>query len=196
MNKVGLTSRLDGSSAALSRWLGLPRAPLPARHALAPLVLFLCGSNTASSIMAEAILQHFAEARVRAASAGESPEGQVNPYTLECLRIHGVASRGLRSKGQCEFFGPRKPPIRFIITLGEFESIGVDSDHSGRRSVTGHWGMEDPANARGPDSDFRLGFEEAFRTLALRIHKFLTLPLGRLTDQALSRELALIGNES
>jgi hypothetical protein len=41
----------------------------------------------------------------------------------------------------------------------------------------------------------KLSFEEAFGTLESRIRKFLVLPLGRLTDRALSRELALIGDE-
>ena len=160
-----------------------------------PLVLFLCRSNTASSIMAEAILEHRAQARTRAASAGDIAARQVNPYALECLRVHGIATTGLRSKPWAEFFGLHKPPVRFLISLGEVNGDKLNWEYGGGELVRARWEMPDPATVVGSDTDIRLAFEEAFGTLESRIRKFLALPLGRLTDRALSRDLALIGDE-
>lgn len=166
-----------------------------ASKAQPPLMLFLCRSNTASSIMAEAILEHRAKASVRAASAGDIAARHVNPYALECLRVHGIATRGLRSKPWAEFFGLHKPRVRFLISLCEVDGDKVNWEYGGGEVVRGRWEMPDPATVVGSDVDIRLAFEEAFGTLESRIRKFLVLPLGRLTDRALSRELALIGDE-
>jgi arsenate reductase len=185
----------DESSRALSGWLAGPRAPPPAPVTQLPLVLFLSHSNAATSIMAEAILEHFAQARVRAASGGDVAAGQVNPYALECLRLHRIATRGLRSKGWGEFFGLYKPPVRFLITLREVEAAKANWGYSNSRLVKAHWAMPDPSNDAARDVDIRVAFEEAFSTLESRIRKFLALPLDRLTDEELSRELAVIGEE-
>jgi hypothetical protein len=95
---IGLTSSRDEASRALAAWLSGPRAPSLAPRTTGLLVLFLCHSNTALSIMAEAILRHLAQERVRAASAGACVAGRVNSQALECLRTHGIATEGLRSK--------------------------------------------------------------------------------------------------
>jgi arsenate reductase (thioredoxin) len=160
-----------------------------------PLVLFLCRSNTASSIMAEAILEHLAQGRVRAASAGNIPAGQVNPYTLECLRVHAVATRGLRSKPWGEFLGLHKPAVHFLITLCEVDAVKADWSRDTSTPVKAHWEMPDPTTVVGSAVHIRLAFEEAFGMLESRIRKFLALPLGRLTNRALSRELGRIGEE-
>ena len=170
-------------------------APSPTPREPPPLVLFLGRSNTAVSIMAEAICEHYAQGRVRACSAGDLPAVQVSPFALECLHAHAIPTRGLRSKPWGEFFGLCKPPIRFLITLRESYAANSNWDHDTHLTLKAHWAMPDPANASGSDADIRLAFEAAFRTLESRIQKFLALPLSRLTDQALRRELALIGDE-
>lgn len=161
------------------------------RSAPAPLALFLCHANTAASIMAEAILRHLAQGRVRAASAGETLYGRVNHYALECLHAHGIATQGLRSRMWGEFWGLDKPPVRFLIALGDVYAAGSTWSPD---TIIARWYMPDPgAVAAGSEIDIRLGFEEGFSTLESRIRKFLALTSGQLTDGALSRELALIG---
>ena len=184
-----------GSSEALANWLAGPHAPR-APDARQPLVLFLGRSNRASSIMAEAILEHLAEGRLRSASAGDRPVvAQVSPHALEVLRKYGVATQGLRSKPWGEFFGLGKPPLRFLITLCAVEAARVDWECDSKRLVRACWDMPDPAAVTGTETEVRFAFEKAFATLESRIRKFLALPLERLADRGLARELELIGQE-
>ena len=188
-------SSKDEASRARAAWRIGAGAPSPAGREPSPLVLFLCRSNTAASIMAEAICEHYARECVRAASAGDVPAVHVNPYALECLRGHGVATRGLRSKPWGEFFGLYRAPVRFVISLGDVEASKSNWDHSNSVALKARWWMPDPGSVSASDINIRLAFEDAFGTLQSRIRKFLALPLDRLADQALTRELALIGQE-
>src|SRR5260370_22221599 len=190
---IGLPSARDEASRVLAAWLRGPRAPTLTHSAPAPLVLFLCRSNTALSIMAEAMLRHLAQERLRAASAGDCPCAQVDPYAIECLRQRGIATTGLRSKGCDAFLGAYRPPIRFLITLGEVGRSKVNWD---RVLTKAHWGMPDPTAVVGREIDIRTAFEAAFATLDGRIRKFLALPLGLLNGRALRLELELIGEAS
>lgn len=155
-----------------------------------PLVLFVGRSNASCSIMAEAILTHLAQGRMRAASAGAVRHG-VSPYALQCLRAHGIATQGLRSKIWGEFFGSYAPPVRFLIAVsGDLYATQAQWPEG---TLIGHWIMPDPGAVVGSDIDLRAAFEEAFGTLQARIQRFLALPVGQLTDQALLQELARIG---
>jgi protein-tyrosine-phosphatase len=162
---IGLTSSRDEASRVLAAWLRGPRAPPLARSAPAPLVLFLCRSNTALSIMAEAILRHLAQERVRAASAGDSPCAQVDPYALECLRDRGIATSGLRSKGCDAFLGVYRPPVRFLITLSELGGVKGNWDRDTIRPTKAHWGLPDPTAVVGSEINIRVAFEPSQRSI-------------------------------
>ena len=187
---MGMTSSRDETSRALAAWLRQPRAGSPTQSAPAPLVLFLCRSNATLSIMAEALLRHLAQERVRAASAGDSAAAEVSPYALECLRAHGIATEGLRSKAWGEFFGRNSPPIRFLIALCDVYAAKANWHED---TLIVRWNMPDPAAVVGSDIDIRVAFEEAFGTLQTRIQKFLALPLGTLNAPTLAQELHRIG---
>ena len=56
-------------------------------------VLILCTHNSARSVLAEGMLNHWARKlgkEVHAFSAGSSPGGRVNPRAIEVLREAGV----------------------------------------------------------------------------------------------------------
>jgi arsenate reductase len=160
-----------------------------------PLVLFLCRNNAAASIMAEGILRHLAQGRMRAASAGDTAAATVNPYALECLTAHRIPTAELSCKPWCVFFGHYRPPVRMLITLCEPDiyAARVNWSHEAAHTVSAHWPTADPEVAAGREMRMRLAFEELFVTLEDRVQQLLALPLGRLSDQALSRELARIG---
>jgi protein-tyrosine-phosphatase len=166
------------------------RAPTQARGAQPPLVLFLGRQNTAVSIMAEAILRHVAQERVRAASAGESVAGPVNSYALDCLRAHGIATEGLQSKAWGEFFGLNRPAVRFLIALCNVYAARVNWSHD---TLVANWHMPDPADVVGSEIDIQLAFEEAYGILHARIQLFLSLRFAQLDDRALLQALERIG---
>lgn len=139
--------------------------------------------------MAEAILTHLAQGRVRAASAGAVSRG-LSPYALQCLRAHGIATQGLRSKIWAEFFVPSAPPVRFLIAVSDVYATKARWPEG---TLIGNWNMPDPGAVVGSDIDLRIAFEEAFGTLQARIQRFLALPIGQLTDQVLLQELIRIG---
>ena len=124
-----------------------------------PLVLFLCRTNATCSIMAEAILRHLAQERVRTASGGEVPHWEVNPFALECLRTHGIATQGLRCKTWGEFFGLDRPSVRFLIALRDVYAARANWPHD---TLIVRWHMPDPGAVVGSEIDIRVAFEEAF----------------------------------
>jgi protein-tyrosine-phosphatase len=191
---IRLPPSRDVCSGALSAERDESRTSGAARNAQPPLVLFVCRLNTAVSIMAEAILRHFAQGRWRAASGGAlvaSPA--VNPFAMECLHAHGIATMGLHSKVWGEFFGLGKPPVRFLITLGDVYAADADWP---RDTLKVRWDTPDPAEVVGSDVDIKLAFEEAYRTLHARVQRFLSLDFGHLDDPALLQVVARIGEQS
>jgi len=159
-----------------------------------PLVLFLCRTNAAVSIMAEALLRHLVQGRVRAASAGATAAASVNPMALECLRAHGIPTDELFCKPWGAFFGYYGPPVRVLITLCDPDIYAAKAhwDQAAVRTVKAHWPTPDPEGAVG--TDLRRAFEEVFDTLEARIRCLLTLPLDFLSDKALARALGQIAD--
>lgn len=161
-----------------------------------PVVLFICRRNAGSSILAEAILRHLAPGGVRAASAGDTPSQLVSFYALECLAAHDIPTTGLHSKAWGRFFGLGRAPVHILITLCDAYAARVDWDRDSVHTVKAHWPTPEPELVVGSETDKRLAFEEAFVLLEARIRRFLALPLGRLSDPALSHQLARIGEIS
>ena len=140
--------------------------------------------------MAEAILRHWAQGRLRAASAGELVSQPVSRSALQCLGAHGISTTGLRSKPWGEFFGLGRQPVRFLIALCDV--------YAGRanwppETLISRWHMPDPTTVVGPEPEIRDAFEKAFDILHARVQLFLALPLDRLDDRALTEEIARIG---
>src|SRR5690606_1138319 len=83
-------------------------------------VLILCTHNSARSILAEGMLNYWADKlgkAVRAHSAGSAPSGRVNPDALEVLGRVGIDTSPFRSKSWDEFTGPDAPRMRLVITV-------------------------------------------------------------------------------
>jgi arsenate reductase len=158
-------------------------------------VLFLCTGNSARSIMAEAVLNHWGQGRFRAFSAGSHPAGRVHPFTLDLLRRLKLSIVGLRSKSWDEFAAAGAPIMDFVFTVCDQAAGEVCPVWPGQ-PITAHWGFPDPAAAVGSEAERRAVFAEVFRQIENRIKLFTALPLERLDRLAIQREVREIGRES
>jgi len=125
-------------------------------------VLFLCTGNSARSIIAEAILDMVGAGKFQAFSAGSHPKGQVNPHTLQLLQSLGHDTARLRSKSWSEFAKPGAPPLDFVFTVCD-NAAGETCPVWPGQPMTAHWGVPDPAEAKGNRAEIALAFKEAYR---------------------------------
>jgi arsenate reductase len=155
-------------------------------------VLFLCTGNSARSIMAEALLNHWGRGCFRAFSAGSKPKGEVHPLTLGALERGHLRTEGLRSKSWNEFSGPSAPKLDFVFTVCGNAAKGQCPYWPGQ-PMTAHWGVDDPADVEGPSEDQVRAFNRALRELDARIKIFISLPIESLDKMALQEKLQAIG---
>jgi arsenate reductase (thioredoxin) len=155
-------------------------------------VLILCTHNSARSVLAEGMLNHWAGKlgkHVRAYSAGSSPSGRINPYALDALKEAGVDTTGYRSKSWDEFARPDAPRMRIVITVCDSAAAETCPWWPGS-PVQVHWGYPDPSDA--PEPERARAFEATRESLSGRMRQLLALPLEQLSDAALERSLHAI----
>ena len=155
-------------------------------------VLFLCTGNSARSIMAEAILNKLGAGKFRAYSAGSQPKGVVHAETLRLLQGLSHDTSGFRSKSWNEFAKPGAPPLDFAFTVCD-NAAGETCPVWPGQPMTAHWGVPDPAEARGAPAEITLAFKDAYRMLHQRIGVFTALPIRSLDQLSLQTKLNAIG---
>jgi arsenate reductase len=155
-------------------------------------VLFLCTGNSARSIMAEAILNKLGAGKFHAYSAGSQPKGEVNPRTIQLLDSLGYDTSGFRSKSWSQFAKPGAPALDFVFTVCDNAAEESCPVWPGQ-PMTAHWGIPDPAEARGLPAEIALAFKDAYRMLHQRIAVFTALPLRSLDQLSLQSRLKEIG---
>jgi len=158
-------------------------------------VLFLCTGNSARSILAEALLNSIGRGRFKAYSAGSHPAGRVNPFALELIERNGMPVQGLRSKSWDEFVQPGAPKMDFVVTVCDQAAAEVCPAWPGRQ-MRAHWGIDDPAAAKGGEEDRRKAFSRAYSELQSRLLIFVSLPLDKLDPRVLQRRLDELGKLS
>ena len=147
-------------------------------------VLFLCTGNSARSIMAEAILNHRANGRMTAFSAGSHPSGTVRPEALKQLEVAGISTYGLRSKSWDEFAAG--PQMQFVFTVCDNAAKEACPFWPGH-PMTAHWGIADPASVQGTPDKVARAFRDAFSLLDRKISLFLSLPFSTLESLAIQQ---------
>ena len=157
-------------------------------------VLFLCTGNSARSIMAEAILNHKGKGQFAAYSAGSHPSGSPRPEALAQLASAGISTEGLRSKSWDEFAATNAPVMNFVFTVCDSAANEVCPYWPGQ-PMTAHWGIPDPAAAKGTPEEIVRAFRDAFTVLDRRIGLFLSLPLATLGQMAIQKEITEIGRQ-
>jgi arsenate reductase len=157
-------------------------------------VLFLCTGNSARSIMAEAILNHKGVLNFTGYSAGSHSAGAVRAEALKQIANARMSRDGLRSKSWDEFAKPGAPQFDFVFTVCDNAANEVCPVWPGQ-PMTAHWGVPDPAAAKGSPEQIERAFREAFMILDRRISLFLSLPLSTLSQLAIQKEIDRIGRQ-
>ncbi len=154
-------------------------------------VLFLCTGNSARSILAEALLNHWGQGKFHGFSAGSYPKGAVHPCALKLLRQLERPTAGLHSKSWNEFARPGAPVMDFVFTVCD-QAVGEICPVWPGQPVTAYWGMQDPA-AIDDGVEQCQAFRTTFRTLENRIKAFVALPVPSLDRLSLVRQVGAIG---
>ncbi|MDH4061712.1 MAG: arsenate reductase ArsC [Aquincola sp.] len=158
-------------------------------------VLVLCTHNSARSVLAEAMLNHWARRLGRpvvAHSAGSAPSGRINPFALEALAAAGVDAGMPRSKSWDEFAAPGAAPLAAVITVCD-SAARETCPHFPGAPVQVHWGYRDPSIADGGDEGRRRAFELTRQALGYRMLQLLALPIETMDLSSLRGALQAIG---
>ena len=155
-------------------------------------VLFLCTGNSARSILAESLVNHWGGGRFVGYSAGSAPKGRVHPIAVELLRQMKLPAEGLRSKSWEEFAQPGAPRLDFIFTVCD-NAAGEACPAWPGQPMTAHWGVDDPAAAAGSETEQWLAFRKAFHELESRVKVFTSIPFQSLDRMKLQQSLRDIG---
>src|SRR3989440_5412157 len=155
-------------------------------------VLFLCTGNSTRSIMAEAILNGKGKPFFTAYSAGSHPSGVVRLEALKQVEMARLPTDGLHSKSWEEFAKAGAPKMDFVFTVCDNAAAEVCPVWPGQ-PMTAHWGVPDPAEAKGSPAEIALAFKDAYRMLHQRIGVFTALPIRSLDRLSLQSRLEEIG---
>ena len=139
-------------------------------------ILFLCTGNSCRSILAEATFNALTSQSMRAMSAGSQPAGFVHPKSIALLASKGIATDGYYSKSWDNL-----PNTLNIVTPDIVITVcGNSADETYPaylgKVIRAHWGVEDPAKAKGTDAEIDAAFETTYSILRKRIEAFLALP--------------------
>ena len=148
-------------------------------------VLVLDNQNSVMSIMAEALFNSTGDGVYRAYSAGITPLGIVNRFTIEEVRSINYPISSLRSKSFQEFSVIDAPKMNFVITFDNTNGVPEWLDGA----IKAHWHIEDPTKINGSFEEKREGFKKTFLEIQTKIDLFTQLPLAHLNQEKLDNEM-------
>jgi len=142
--------------------------------------------------MAEAILNGKGKPVFTAHSAGSHPSGAVRPEALKLIEMAHLPAEGLRSKSWEEFAKHGAPKMNFVFTVCDNAAQEMCPVWPGQ-PMTAHWGVPDPALAKGTPQQIERAFRDAYLLLERRISLLLSLPIASLDKSSIQKEINRIG---
>jgi arsenate reductase len=142
--------------------------------------------------MAEASLNGKGKPHFTAYSAGSHPSGVVRHEALKLVELAHLPAESLRSKNWEEFAKPGAPKMNFVFTVCDNAAQEMCPIWPGQ-PMTAHWGVPDPAVAKGTPEQIDRAYRDAYLILERRISLFLSLPLSSLDKLAIQKEINRIG---
>jgi arsenate reductase len=155
-------------------------------------VLILCTGNSARSILGEAILTELGKGRIHSFSAGSKPKAMPHPGALRLLARKGIDSSRFRSKSWNEFTGPDAPKIDVAITVCDNAAQEACPIFMGA-PIKAHWGLPDPADVDGDETDVDAAFEATWSALQDRVKALMALPWETMEPKVFADCLTVIG---
>ena len=155
-------------------------------------ILVLCTHNSARSVLAEAMFNHWAKQLgidAQAHSAGAAPSGRVHPQAIACLQAAGVDTAMLASKSMDQFAQPGAPEMRVVITVCDSAAAQPCPLWPGA-PVRAHWSYPDPSAA--PQDQQAQRFELTRQAIAYRMLQLVQLPFAQLDNTGLQPLVARI----
>ncbi len=138
-------------------------------------VLFLCRENSASSIIAEALLRELAGHRFDAFSAGPEPAARVHPFAVAQLRP-GISELGvLGAKSWLEFTGEWAPRMDVIVAMDDFVAAPYAPVFPGEPALY-RWSFADPLADDVSEAERGRLFDKLFWQIVRQISAFIQLP--------------------
>lgn len=156
-------------------------------------ILYICTHNRCRSILSEAITNNIAAGVIVARSAGSQPAGVVHPLSLKYLAQQGYSTEDLKSQSWDEFesFAPD-----IVVTVCD-SAAGEACPVWFGKSITIHWGLNDPSKIDGDDAQIEAAFKQCIHIVEQRVEQLKSLAIayqesGDTQDQ-LRSSLAALG---
>lgn len=152
-------------------------------------ILFMCTANSCRSVLSEGLFNHVAPEGMTAVSSGSFPSGRLNPRAVSTLQGLGVDTSALYSKGS-ESFQDSPPDI--VITVCD-KAGGEPCPVYFGPAIKSHWGLADPSDVEGTDSEIQSAFDATVAHIRERFAVFFTLNHDALSPAELKQALDRIG---
>jgi len=152
-------------------------------------VLFMCTANSCRSVLSEGLFNHLAPDGFTAVSSGSFPGGRLNPRAVSTLQGLNIDTSNLYSKGS-EVFADAPPDV--VITVCD-KAAGEPCPVFFGPAVKSHWGLADPSDVQGTDSEVQAAFDATVAQIRKRFDAFFKLDHSALTPEQLKLELDRIG---
>ncbi len=126
-------------------------------------VMFVCTGNSARSQMAEGFAQHIGQGRIEAYSAGMEPS-RLNPYAVAVMQEKGIDISQNQSKAFDDDLARRMDIV--VTVCGNADERCPILPPEVKKF---HWPLEDPAAAKGTDTEILAKFREVRDQIEARI---------------------------